>query len=225
MIGTLHKDFRGPQRLENALNLFNPDVIISEGSQSFIDAYLRRVQLFEEEIKSIDKTFKESYLEKMKSLVCFAPYETIVSKNFAERNKKFHYFFDDGHIEEGNCVTIGGRDVKMFTRDICTGKFNLGRCIRQVQKNIDLDFNKLRSFHGNRVREEKLSSEWEYFSYNAEKRKKIMKDKLYKIIEKHPKSKIVCVNGLWHILRSIEQMNLYSQIEDLEPVRFLNCLD
>ncbi len=230
LIGTIHNDLKGPERLEAVLNYLKPEILAVEGCQ---DAFQQLRELDEKYSDLLIKVLKAKgaqadlihYFEKTFSKREI--YELEKSIQFADNNKIPIFFLDSSEYTAESVDVIEKKlnplieAIKCFPIDLNNAPVpSIDSEIRKIDgvyDSINFRMNSSTSL-APLLFEEELSS---LRGHVIGRRDAVFEQKIRTLVKQNPEKRIVTVTGALHLVPDPQQQTLYERIKDLQPERLL----
>jgi hypothetical protein len=224
LVGTVHSDFRGPERLMKILNFYrNPLITLESTVKDAEEARSKHSQhkkSIEDKIMASPGVFSESQIFALRAYVNSMSYESNTPYAFQEK-KSDSLIFPIGVTIENldkwmdykvqQYIASGG-DISKLTglndpsiQDLLNNGLDIHqKAIDETYKEDDCSF--MKNIMG------------EIFPYLANKRDELFAKQIKELEQQHPERAIVGIFGTMHIFGNYEG-NLYEQLDDLKPTR------
>ena len=218
LIGTIHEDGEGSEKLERLLGELKPQIVLAEGATSVIQLRERFLGFLEDELvaRRADTKLKAAILKYERN----QHFEGLVSKRYATAHQIEFDFFNDRKFDASR------QKARFVARD--NAKYLLEQGIKgfrefylqqnlAVQKRWDslkavVDTEEERE-EAERIVNNREAAENDFF------RDAIMESVLRNRVAANGAKRIVTVTGAAHILDDPKDRNFYGKIRDLQPKR------
>jgi len=220
LIGVLHYDLKGAERLRKALRVEKPDILTLEISEAALE-YLKvhwndeidsQLEMLREKFDSKTLSFFENYT---KSLSLF---EVDTCQEYSEKfNIPLIY------VDDPDSFHLAVEEIKKWVKEFLEKvepDFFSGISIERVQSGYDTLYEYFQKLYDGEIPREEGEKLIDYGRGKmVGKRDEYQARKIARIVSENPEKKIVHVGGCIHLLSDSKGETLYSKLEKFNPTR------
>jgi hypothetical protein len=233
LIGTIHTDLKGPERLEKILNHFKPEIVCLEATPQFATKIVRNREFYMASFEMLPSFMIEAHQEikRMKLVMNSSGYEIWVPKVYKNRSEGVSLYCIDSidenemetaaHIWENKQKLEGKNPKEIIGKDkMDPMEFIKSGSIIEHQRKMDEEYNKTPELESlSEVMGQSVATKI------TTKRDFSFANRIRTARANHPDKTVMAVMGMWHIFGEYPG-STYELISDLGPQRFkLNYAD
>ena len=224
LVGTVHSDFKGPERLRKILRFYRDPVIALESTpedaQEAKEKIVGHRRLIEDTIKKNKGMFTEEQIASLRAYVNSYVYESNIPYDFQKQNQDALVVSVGVVVENldkwmevkvSEYISSGGDVSRLTGMNNPTIEDLLANGIEVYQRAIDQAY----AQDGSGFMKELMG---EIFPYLTDKRDKIFAERIRELRKEHSEREVVGIFGNMHVFGKYER-NLYEQLSDLNPTR------
>ncbi len=221
LIGVLHYDLKGDERLRKALRVEKPDILTLEMTDvapeqikdNEIDSQLEMlIKTLKEKFDSKTLSFFENYVNSI------SPFEKKVCQEYS---KEFNIPLI--YVDDPETVPSVLREIKKWVKEFfekVEPDFFSGTSIERIQSGYDTLYEYFQKLYDGEIPQEEGEKLIDYGRGKMiGKRDEYQARKIARIVSENPEKKIVHVGGCVHLLSDSKGETLYSKLEKFNPTR------